>query len=664
LAVGILVDDATVEIENINRNIAQGKEIQRAILDGAQQIAVPAFVSTLAICIVFVPMFFLTGVARYLFVPLAEAVVFAMLASYLLSRTLVPTMAKYLLRGHEQEAGHLPGSSRNPLVRFQVGFEEKFERFREHYHQILDLCLQHRRVFLWGFLAACLGSLFVVVPWLGEDFFPSVDSGQFKLHLRAHSGTRIEETARLCDLVERSIRQQIPGDEIESIIDNIGLPYSGINLSYSNSAPIGTADADILVSLAPKHRPTEEYVHDLRMKLAQQFPGVMFAFLPADIVSQILNFGLPAPIDIQVVGYNLAANRRFTDALFQRLKYVDGAVDLRIQQPFDQPYFNIDVDRTKAQLVGFTQRDVATNLLVSLSGSFQTSPTFWLDPKNGVSYAIAAQTPQYRVDSLQDLENIPITGTSNAQPEILASLASIQRGVGMGVVSHYDIQPVIDIFGSVQGRDLGGVARDINKILATSQKELPRGARMIVRGQIQTMISSYVGLLAGLAFSILLVYLLIVVNFQSWLDPFIIISALPAALAGIAWFLFVTHTTLSVPALTGSIMCMGVATANSILVVSFAKEQMAEGKDAVAAALQAGFTRFRPVLMTALAMIIGMVPMALGLGEGGEENAPLGRAVIGGLLFATVATLFFVPVFFSILHGLRTGDNEAESGGR
>jgi len=664
LAVGILVDDATVEIENINRNIAQGKEIQRAILDGAQQIAVPAFVSTLAICIVFVPMFFLTGVARYLFVPLAEAVVFAMLASYLLSRTLVPTMARYLLRGHEQEAGHLPGSSRNPLVRFQVAFEEKFERFREHYHEVLDLCLQHRKVFLWGFLAVCVGSLILVVPWLGEDFFPSVDSGQFKLHLRAHSGTRIEETARLCDLVERSIREQIPPNQIESIIDNIGLPYSGINLSYSNSAPIGTADADILVSLAPKHRPTEEYVHDLRMKLAQEFPGVMFAFLPADIVSQILNFGLPAPIDIQVVGYNLAANRRFTDALFQRLKYVNGAVDLRIQQPFDQPYFNVDVDRTKAQLVGFTQRDVATNLLVSLSGSFQTSPTFWLDPQNGVSYAIAAQTPQYRVDSLQDLENIPITGTSGARPEILASLASIQRGVGMGVVSHYDIQPVIDIFGSVQGRDLGGVARDINKIVTASQKELPRGARIIVRGQIQTMISSYIGLLAGLAFSILLVYLLIVVNFQSWLDPFIIISALPAALAGIVWFLFVTHTTLSVPALTGSIMCMGVATANSILVVSFAKEQMAEGKDAVSAALQAGFTRFRPVLMTALAMIIGMVPMALGMGEGGEENAPLGRAVIGGLLFATVATLLFVPVFFSILHELRTRREEAESGNR
>jgi multidrug efflux pump subunit AcrB len=662
LAVGILVDDATVEIENINRNIAQGKEIQRAILDGAQQIAVPAFVSTLAICIVFVPMFFLAGVARYLFVPLAEAVVFAMLASYLLSRTLVPTMAKYLLKGHEQEAGHLPGSSRNPLVRLQVRFEEAFERFRERYHQWLDVCLQHRGFFLGVFFAACVCSLLLLVPWLGEDFFPSVDSGQFKLHLRARTGTRIEETARLCDLVEQSIHDEIPGGEISSIIDNIGLPYSSINLSYSNSAPIGSSDADILVSLSPKHRPTEEYVRDLRRKLPGEFPGVVFSFLPADIVSQILNFGLPSPIDVQVVGYDLQKNRQFTDKLFQRLVSVNGIADLRIQQRFDLPYLHINVDRTLAGQVGFTQRDVANNLLISLSGSFQTSPTFWLNPKNGVSYSIATQTPQYRVDSLQDLENIPVTGISGARPEILGSLASIQRGSGMAVVSHYDIQPVIDIFGSVQGRDLGGVARDIDRIVKDAETELPRGSRIIVRGQIQTMHSSYIGLVGGLVFSILLVYLLIVVNFQSWLDPFIIISALPAALAGIAWFLFVSHTTLSVPALTGSIMCMGVATANSILVVSFAKEQMAEGKDAIAAALEAGFTRFRPVLMTALAMIIGMVPMALGLGEGGEENAPLGRAVIGGLVFATAATVFFVPVFFSIMHGLRKRREEAESG--
>jgi len=488
-----------------------------------------------------------------------------------------------------------------------------------------------------------------------------VDSGQFKLHLRARTGTRIEETARLCDLVEQSIHDEIPGGEISSIIDNIGLPYSSINLSYSNSAPIGSSDADILVSLSPKHRPTEEYVRDLRRKLPGEFPGVVFSFLPADIVSQILNFGLPSPIDVQVVGYDLQKNRQFTDKLFQRLVSVNGIADLRIQQRFDLPYLHINVDRTLAGQVGFTQRDVANNLLISLSGSFQTSPTFWLNPKNGVSYSIATQTPQYRVDSLQDLENIPVTGTSGARPEILRSLASIRRGSGMAVVSHYDITPVLDIFGSVQGRDLGGVARDIDRIVKDAETELPRGSRIIVRGQIQTMHSSYIGLVGGLVFSILLVYLLIVVNFQSWLDPFIIISALPAALAGIAWFLFVSHTTLSVPALTGSIMCMGVATANSILVVSFAKEQMAEGKDAIAAALEAGFTRFRPVLMTALAMIIGMVPMALGLGEGGEENAPLGRAVIGGLLFATAATLFFVPVFFSIMHGLRKRREEAES---
>ena len=652
LAVGILVDDATVEIENINRNLAQGKEVEHAILDGAQQIAVPAFVSTLAICIVFVPMFFLSGVARYLFVPLAEAVVFAMMASYLLSRTLVPTMAKYLLRGHEAET-LAANQSRNPLVAMQIKFEEAFERFREGYHGLLERCLHHERAFLSVFLGVCLASLAFLIPWLGQDFFPAVDAGQFKLHLRARTGTRIEETARLADLVEQSIREQIPPKEITSIIDNIGLPYSGINLSYSNSAPIGPADADIMVSLSEGHRPTAQYVHDLRLRLPQEFPGATFSFLPADIVSQILNFGLPAPIDVQVVGYDLQANRAFADKLLERIQQVPGTVDLHVQQPFDQPYLHVNVDRTRAQQIGFTQRDVANNLLVSLSGSFQTTPEFWVNPKTGVSYSIATQTPQYRVDSLQDLENIPVTGPSGARSGILASLASIRRDAGLAVVSHYDIQPLIDIYGSVQGRDLGGVARDINQIVQDSKKELPRGSQLIVRGQIQTMRSSYQGLLGGLVFSIVLVYLLIVVNFQSWLDPFIIISALPAALAGIVWFLFVTHTTLSVPALTGSIMCVGVATANSILVVSFAKEQLAEGKDAIAAALNSGFTRFRPVLMTALAMIIGMVPMAIGLGEGGEQNAPLGRAVIGGLLFATVATLFFVPVFFSVLHGRR-----------
>ncbi len=654
LAVGILVDDATVEIENINRNLAQGKEVEHAILDGAQQIAVPAFVSTLSICIVFVPMFFLTGVARYLFVPLAEAVVFAMMASYFLSRTLVPTMAKYLLRGHDEESGHAPKPSRNPFTRMQLRFEAAFEHFRECYHGWLGTCLQHRRLFLIGFYVVCGLSLAGLVPFLGQDFFPSVDSGQFRLHLRARTGTRIEETARLCDLVENAIHRRIPANEIASIIDNIGIPYSGINLSYSTSAPVGPADADILVSLGPKHGSTDEYIHDLRMGLAQQFPGVTFSFLPADIVTQILNFGLPAPIDVQVVGANLSANRDFADKLLGQIKHVPGTVDLHIQQPFDQPYLHVNVDRTKAQEVGYSEQNVAQNLLISLSGSFQTSPTFWLNPKNGVSYNIATQTPQYRIQTLQDLENVPVAGSATGHQEILGNLASIDRGVGMGTVTHYDITPVLDIYGSVQGRDLGGVDRDISKILDEARKQLPRGSQLIVRGQIQTMHSSYIGLLGGLAFAIVLVYLLIVVNFQSWLDPFIIISALPAALAGIAWFLFVTRTTLSVPALTGSIMCMGVATANSILVVSFANEQLAEGKNALQAALEAGFTRFRPVLMTALAMMIGMVPMALGMGEGGEQNAPLGRAVIGGLLFATVATLFFVPIFFSLLHERRT----------
>ncbi|MFZ0801302.1 MAG: efflux RND transporter permease subunit [Terriglobales bacterium] len=657
LAVGILVDDATVEIENINRNLAQGKEVEHAILDGAQQIAVPAFVSTLAICIVFVPMFFLTGVAKFLFVPLAEAVVFAMMASYLLSRTLVPTMAKYLLRGLETT----PAVSRNPLVRMQIRFEEAFERVREGYRRWLERCLHFRAIFLIGFFAASLISLVFLIPWLGQDFFPTVDAGQFKLHLRARTGTRIEETARLSDLVTQSIRAEIPPSEILSIIDNIGLPYSGINLSYSNSAPIGPADDDILVSLNKGHRPTEQYIHDLRLRLPQEFPGVTFSFLPADIVSQILNFGLPAPIDVQIAGYNVSGNREFAGRLLTRLRQIPGIVDLHIQQPFDQPYLNIDVDRTKAQQVGYTQRDVANNLLISLSGSFQTTPEFWLDPKTGVSYSIAAQTPQYRVQSLQDLENVPVTGSGNAPPQILASLASINRGTGTAVVSHYDIQPLIDIYGSVQGRDLGGVAREVNQIVDSAKKQAPRGTQVSIRGQIQTMRSSYVGLIGGLAFSIVLVYLLIVVNFQSWLDPFIIISALPAALAGIAWFLFITRTTVSVPALIGSIMCMGVATANSILVVSFAKEQMLAGHDVTHSALNAGFTRFRPVIMTALAMIIGMVPMAVGLGEGGEQNAPLGRAVIGGLLFATVATLFFVPLFFSFLHGRRNRMEKAQA---
>src|SRR6266571_2305230 len=641
LAVGILVDDATVEVENINRNreAEPEKDMDEVVLDSASQIATPAFVSTLSICIVFAPMFLLSGVARYLFVPLAEAVVFAMLASYFLSRTIVPTMAKYLLRGDKHEAG---APSRNPLVRLQKRFEAAFARFRHRYRGLL------------AFFASCLGSLAILIPWLGRDFFPSVDSGSFKLHLRAPTGMRIEETANLCDLVEQSIRHQIPASEVQNVIDNIGLPFSGINLSYSNSAPVGSSDADILVTLSAKHHPTDDYIHQLRLKLPKQFPGVSFAFLPADMTSQILNFGLPAPIDVQVVGNDLEGNQRYANALLSKLKYVTGTADLRIQQPFDEPYLRMRVERTKAEELGFTAHDIAQNLLVSLSGSFQTSPTFWVDPKNRVSYQIATQTPQYRTDTLQDVENIPITGTDpTAPPSLMASLVSTQRGTGMAVVSHYNVAPVIDIFGAVTGRDLGAVAGDINKIIDATRQQLPRGSRVVVRGQVQTMRSSYIGLLSGLAFSIVLVYLLIVVNFQSWLDPFIMISALPAALAGIAWFLFITHTTLSVPALMGAIMCMGVATSNSILVVSFATEKMEAGSDSISAALEAGFTRFRPVLMTALAMIIGMVPMALGLGDGGEQNAPLGRAVIGGLLCATMATLLFVPSVFSVVHGRR-----------
>jgi multidrug efflux pump subunit AcrB len=655
LAVGILVDDATVEVENINRNreAEPDKDMDEVVLDSAMQIATPAFVSTLSICIVFAPMFLLSGVARYLFLPLAEAVVFAMLASYVLSRTIVPTMAKYLLR-HEKVGHEGAVQSRNPLVRLQQRFEHGFERFRQGYHSLLNVVLHHRRAFLIVFFAACLGSLAIIVPWLGQDFFPSVDAGSFKLHMRGPTGMRIEDTAFLCDLVEDSIRHEVPAAELSTIIDNIGLPYSGINLSYSNSAPVGTSDADILVSLSPKHHPTEMYVNQLRLKLAKEFPGVTFAFLPSDMVTQILNFGLPAPIDIQVTGTNLEGNRLWASQLLSQLRHVPGTADLRIQQPFDEPYLHMRVERTKAQELGFTAHDIAQNLLVSLSGSFQTAPTFWVDPKTGVSYSIATQTPQYREATLQDLVNIPVTGTNpSAAPSLLASLVSLKRDAGMAEVSHYDITPVIDIYGSVSGRDLGGVSGDINKLINQARSRLPRGSRVVVRGQVQTMRSSYIGLLSGLFFAILLDYLLIVVNFQSWVDPFIMISALPAALAGIAWFLFITHTTLSVPALMGTIMCMGVATANSILVVSFATEQMAEGRDPITAALEAGFTRFRPVLMTALAMIIGMVPMALGLGDGGEQNAPLGRAVIGGLLFATVSTLFFVPTFFSVLHGRR-----------
>jgi len=649
LAVGILVDDATVTIENIDRNLEEGKEVERAILDGAAQIAVPAFVSTIAICIVFVPMFFLSGVAKYLFVPLAEAVVFAMLASYLLSRTVVPTMSKYLLKGHEHDAAERARSSRNPFTRFQNRFERLFERTRQWYGSVLALCLQYRAAFLIGIVAFWVASLGLLYPWLGQDFFPSVDSGQFKLHVRAHTGTRIEDTARLCDQVEAVIKQEIPPSELGPIIDNIGIPYSGLNLSYSNSAVVGTGDADILVSLGEKHRPTEEYMRTLRQKLVDSFPGTEFYYLPTDMVSQILNFGLPAPIDIQIAGLQVAKNHTIAEHLMEDISRVPGATDLRIQQPFDLPMFRVDVDRTRAQQVGYSQSDVARTLLTSLSGSFQTNPTFYLNPQNHVSYSIAVQTPQYDVKNLQELQNFPIANAAS-QPQILGNLASFERGTEPGTVSHYDAQPIIDVYGAVERSDLESVAARVQRVVDRYKSKLPPGSQIMVRGQIETMHSSFQGLMYGLLFSVVLVYALIVVNFQSWLDPFIIISALPGALAGIVWMLFVTGTHLSVPALTGSIMCMGVATANSILVVSFAKEQMEAGRTAIEAALDAGYTRFRPVIMTALAMIIGMVPMALGLGEGGEQNAPLGRAVIGGLLLATFGTLTFVPVFFSLMH--------------
>ena len=672
LAVGILVDDATVEIENINRNLESGKEIEQAILDGAAQIAVPAFVSTLSICIVFVPMFFLSGVSRYLFVPLAEAVVFAMLASYLLSRTVVPTMAKYLLKEHDDAEAERKKTSRNPFVAFQRGFEHYFEKIRGGYVRILTFTVDHPTAFIVAFLLICVASVGLLGPWLGQDFFPSVDSGAFRIHVRARTGTRIEETASLCDHIDGAIRREIPAKEVVTIIDNVGLPYSGLNLSYSTSAPVGTADADITVQLSEDHHPTGAYVNDLRQSLTRQFPGVTFYVLPVDIVTQILNFGLSSPIDIQVIGPDLQHNRIYAEKLLNDVKYVAGTADTRIQQPFDLPKFTVNVDRTRSQELGLTQRDVSGSLLVALSGSFQTTPNFYLDPKNGVSYNIAVQAPQYNIESLPELQSLPVTSASSAamQPvantganptgapgspqseQILGNLSTIAPGTELGTVSHYDIQPVLDIYANVEGTDLGSVTRKIEAVIAKHKNDVPHGTQIVLRGQSETMAKSYIGLLAGLAFSILLVYFLIVVNFQSWLDPFLIISALPAAITGIVWFLFLTHTRLSVPALTGTIMCMGVATANSILVVTFAREQLEVlVGDARKAALNAGFVRFRPVLMTALAMIIGMIPMALGLGDGGEQNAPLGRAVIGGLLLATVATLFFVPTFFSALHG-------------
>jgi CzcA family heavy metal efflux pump len=660
LAVGILVDDATVTIENIERFLEEGQPLREAILEGAAQISVPALVSTLCICIVFMPMFFLGGVARFLFVPLAEAVVFAMLASYVLSRTLVPTLAMYLLKPKQ----HHSAASRGIFTRFQRGFERQFERVRGSYHFLLDKLVFHRKLFVPGFLLACLLA-FLLVPFLGQNFFPDTDSGQFILHVRGNTGMRIEEMAKLCDLVEDDIRKQVPPAELNNILDNIGLPYSTSNTQHLTNGTIGPYDADIEVSLNEKHHPTASYIATLRRELPREFPADTFYFLPADITTQILNFGIPAPMDVQIEGNDVEGSKRIADRLLDDpgklddLRHVPGLVDLRIQQPFDYPTLQVNVDRTKALQGGYSERDVATSVLNTLSGSFQVTPLFFLNWNNHVNYNMVAQTPQYKMDTQQDLQNIPInrtTSVSGAQPagqqtEILGDLATVSRGHEMGVVNHYNVRRVVDIYGNVQGRDLGAVSRDVERILAANSKDLPRGTYITLKGQVTTMRNSYVGLIGGLAFSIVLVYLLIVVNFQSWVDPFIIITALPAALAGIVVFLFLTHTTLSVPALMGAIMCMGVATANSILVVSFATQQLAEHGDAVRSAIEAGTTRFRPVIMTALAMIIGMVPMALGAGDGGEQNAPLGRAVIGGLLCATAATLVFVPCIFALIHG-------------
>ena len=657
LAVGILVDDATVEIENIERNLGMGKEMKQAILDGAQQIAVPAFVSTLSICIVFVPMFFLTGVAKFLFVPLAEAVSFAMLASYLLSRTLIPTLVMYIMRGHE----HRAEAPKSFLGRFQRGFERKFEEFRRGYEQLLETTLEHRGLFVLCFLAFCLLSLGLFM-FLGEDFFPQVDAGLLRLHVRARPGLRVEETAKLCDEIEAVLRQEIPREQVQTILDNIGLPNSGINQSYSSNGTIGSSDAEILIALDPEHHPPAAALRrHFRELLPQRFPGVEFFFQPADIVTQILNFGLPAPIDVQIVGTDMNASYAIAQQIANRMRHIPGAADVHVQQLLSAPTLHLDIDRTRVTQVGLTARDVAQSVLVSLSGSFQTAPNFWLNPRNAVTYQMAVQSPQYRMTSMQDLMTIPVGSQQGTQ--LMSNLVQVYPVARPATVNHYNVQSVIDVYANTQDRDLGGVSSDTNKILRQFDGKLPRGTQIVVRGQVVTMRSSFVGLGLGLAGAILLVYLLIVINFQSWLDPFIIIAALPGALAGICWFLLLTRTTLSVPSLTGAVMCMGVATANSILMVSFAREQMDEGIPAVQAAVAAGYTRIRPVLMTALAMIIGMVPMALGFGEGGEQNAPLGRAVIGGLLFATVATLFFVPSVFAIFHGRREARRERQRQG-
>jgi multidrug efflux pump subunit AcrB len=644
LAVGILVDDATVTIENIERVLREGGSLHDGILKGAAQIAVPALVSTLCICIVFLPMFLLDGVARYLFVPLAEAVVFAMLASYVLSRTLVPTLAMYLLKTH----GH-GSESQNIFAKIQRSFEAGFERIRNAYRNLLTALLSNRKLFVPGFLGLCLAG-FLLLPWLGQNFFPDTDSGQFILHVRGRTGLRIEETARLFDQVENYIRQTIPPTEMDNILDNIGLPYSPYNTMHSTSGVLGAGDGDVLVSLRESHHPVADYMRELRAQLPRQFPGITFYFLPADIVTQILNFGLPAPIDVQIEGNDVVKSQQIAEKIMAEMRQVPGLADLRVQQPLDYPTLDVAVDRVKAAQAGLTEQNVAASVLNALSGSFQITPMFFVNWKNGVDYNLVAQTPQYRFQSMNDLLNIPLNTTGVANPEILGDVASVTRGHELAIINHYNIRRVIDIYGGVQDRDLGAVSRDVEKIVSANQKLLPRGTFISVRGQVQTMRSSYLGLLGGLVLAVVLVYMLIVVNFQSWLDPFIIITALPAVLTGIVLFLFLTHTTLSVPALMGALMCMGIATANSILVVSFAKERLHEHGDSIRAAIEAGATRFRPVVMTALAMVIGMVPMALGLGDGGEQNAPLGRAVIGGLMAATVATLLFVPAVFSLFH--------------
>jgi multidrug efflux pump subunit AcrB len=657
LAVGILVDDATVTIENINYHLEQGMDVEPAILEGARQIALPALVSTLSICIVFVPMFLLAGIAKYLFIPLAEAVIFAMLASYLLSRTLVPTLAKFWLKKKDQSE-HRGG---NFLVRLQRRFEQGFERTRESYRESLGLALDGGLRFAIFFLIIMAATALLAfplgpLPGLGQDFFPTVDAGALKLHIRAATGMRIEETAALCDEIENTIRGIIPAKELTSIVDTLGLPYSGINLAYSTSAPVGPSDADIFINLAKHHSSVDQYLRRMRAKLVATYPSTQFQFLPADIVSQILNFGLPSPLDIQVSGPNVKANRVFINQLLQKVSGIPGAADMHVQQAYDYPQIDVDVDRTKAQLLGLTEQNVAANMLISLSGSFQTSPSFWIDPSTGTQYNVVSQTPQYRMSSLNDLANTPLSlaggaaAANGGTSQILSNVATMHRDEAPSVVSHYNAQTAFDIYGGVQDTDLGYVASQVQKIIDGARKDLPHGSKIALKGQVETMQRSFHGLLTGLLGAVVLVYMLIVVNFQSLRDPLIIVCALPAALAGIVWMLFLTHTTVSVPALTGSIMCMGVATANSVLVVSFAREQMEAGMDARAAAIEAGYTRLRPVIMTALAMIIGMIPMALGLGESGEQNAPLGRAVIGGLVFATFATLFFVPTVFAFVH--------------